>query len=878
MKLFTPVGFCVLLSMVFVLAGCDDGKKSSFPKTCADDTCHGHGACDDTSGRAVCTCDEGYTGQACDACTETHQDNDVNGTCEPTCATAGWDCSGHGACADTTGTPLCACDEGAIALGPDTCLISGDGSTCESPILIDFAAAGTTGDTTGAGNETSSGCTDTMAGNDVTYMFVLRGTRNVTFETDGFDTVLYLRSACGDLATELACDDDSGPRQASRIEAQLPAGTYYLIVDAYSEDGQYALTWTIDCDGGLVFDPSTGECIDDPCDPNLCEEPLKRTCVPVLPTSYECVCDPGAIVDPETAGSCIPDPNRNGESCLDPLILADPAGQLTGDNTTSTGEFTGTCGGEGADRVYTFTIAERSKVHFAAEGYDTVLYLRTACDDLGAEVFCIDEGSAWEAETLDLILDDAGAYYLFVDTYDRPGTFDLSWTIYPDPCAEEEAVCPGTPLCQAAADWSNYSCVCPDGMVPFAEDCVDDPCEPNPCTAPGRARCVAQLPGDHTCSCELGYVDDGGVCAPDPAAAEWAVVVFLNADNNLESYGVEDVDEMMTVGSTGDLDIVALVDLDSDTARIHYVHAGSTTVVREEGELDMSDWRVLRDFGVWAVTNYPARHYAFILWDHGAGWQKSTLADPAPLFKGFSNDDHGTAGEIRIANGDYARALAGITTAIGRKIDLVSFDACLMGMWEVAEATHPYARVLAASSETMPATGLPYGAWLAPLAADPAMTALQLGTIMADAYYNAASENATYGVTDLDASDALAAAVDAFGAALLANPTFYAQVEPVRQATQWFTYEEYIDLADFAARLLALSSAPQAVAQTASALLDQLDLSVTHAVAQSNYPGSHGLAIYLPAQGGGFDAAYQDTGAVWSSRTAWDDFVADFAN
>ncbi len=186
--------------------------------------------------------------------------------------------------------------------------------------------------------------------------------------------------------------------------------------------------------------------------------------------------------------------------------------------------------------------------------------------------------------------------------------------------------------------------------------------------------------------------------------------------------------------------------------------------------------------------------------------------------------------------------------------------------------------MLAASSETMPGTGLPYTAWLTPLTANPSMTASELGTAIANAYYGDATENSTYGITDLAQLDALAAAVDAFAAALLANPSFYAQVETVRQNTQWFTYGEYIDLTDFASRLLAMSSAPQQVVQTASALLDQLDRAIIHSVAQSGYPGSHGLAIYLPANGGGFDPAYQDTGAVWSTRTAWDDFVADFAN
>ncbi len=872
------VPILMLLALPLALAGCDDGKKSVFPKTCSDDTCSGHGACDDSSGRAICTCDEGYTGQACDACTETHQDHDQDGTCEPTCATAGYSCDGHGACDDADGTPACVCDAGTLAVGPDTCLAGGNGYTCETPLIIDFATPGTVGNTVNTGNDTHSGCTEVTSGNDVAYVFHLKGTRRVMFETDGFDTVLYLRTDCADPTTELACDDDSGPRRASRIETELPGGLYYLIVDAYDEDGEYTLTWTIDCGDGLVYDPATGDCLDDPCEPNPCGTPLRRACVPVLPTSHECRCDPGAIVDPGDAEACIPNPDGDGESCLDAKLLATPAGTLEGDNTTSSGELEGSCGGTGADRVYTFTIAERSLARFTATGYDTVLHLRADCDDPGSELACVDAASSWEPEELGIVLDTPGTYYLMVDTFDRTGRFQLRWAIHPNPCADEEAACPGEPVCEASADWSGHACTCPAGEVVFGALCVDDPCDPNPCAEPGRTRCVAELPENHACACEIGYLDDAGACVPDPAAAEWAVLVFLNADNNLEEFGVEDVDEMMTVGSSPEVDIVALVDLYSDTARTHYVTAGGTTVVDDLGEIDMSDWRVLRDFGVWAVTNYPARRYALILWDHGAGWQKSLVSPPSHPLKGFSNDDHGTAGEIRISNGDYARALTAITTATGRKLDLVSFDACLMGMWEVGEATYPYANVLAASSETMPGTGLPYGGWLAPLAADPTMTAGELGIAMANAYYQAGAENSTYGIIDLDASDALAAAVDALAQALLANPSFFAQVEQARAATQWFTYEEYIDLTDFATRLLAFSSAPQAVAQAASALLDQLDLSILHFVAQTDYPGSHGLAIYLPGQGAGFDPAYQDLGAVWSQRTAWDEFVDAFTN
>ena len=59
----------------------------------------------------------------------------------------------------------------------------------------------------------------------------------------------------------------------------------------------------------------------------------------------------------------------------------------------------------------------------------------------------------------------------------------------------------------------------------------------------------------------MGYIEEsGGDCVPDPAAADWSFLVFLNADNNLESYGYDDVSEMGAAGSTTSVHIAALFD------------------------------------------------------------------------------------------------------------------------------------------------------------------------------------------------------------------------------------------------------------------------------------------------------------------------------
>ena len=106
-------------------------------------------------------------------------------------------------------------------------------------------------------------------------------------------------------------------------------------------------------------------------------------------------------------------------------------------------------------------------------------------------------------------------------------------------------------------------------------------------------------------------------------------------------------------------------------------------------ELDLSDWQVLADFVVWAMNEYPTKRTALILWDHGDGW-RTDGGDHAPV-KAFSNDDSGDADEISIARGDYALAMEEILAAAGKPLDLIGFDACLMGTRPAALGTASYA-------------------------------------------------------------------------------------------------------------------------------------------------------------------------------------------
>ena len=71
-----------------------------------------------TGGSAV-RCPVGFAGDDCDECAPLFQDNDADGTCKLACGDL-VQC-GSGACDDASGTAVCSCDEGYVGESCDEC-------------------------------------------------------------------------------------------------------------------------------------------------------------------------------------------------------------------------------------------------------------------------------------------------------------------------------------------------------------------------------------------------------------------------------------------------------------------------------------------------------------------------------------------------------------------------------------------------------------------------------------------------------------------------------------------------------------------------------------------------------------------------------------
>jgi hypothetical protein len=376
---------------------------------------------------------------------------------------------------------------------------------------------------------------------------------------------------------------------------------------------------------------------------------------------------------------------------------------------------------------------------------------------------------------------------------------------------------------------------------------------------------------------------------PIDKTAEWTVMVYLDADNNLENAGIDDINEMEMVGSTSEVNIVVQVDrvpysvlassnhgYDDDTSngnwtttRRYYITNDlnpdliSSPLIADLGELNMGDPQTLVDFANWAAINYPAKKYLLVIWNHGGGFRSLNLA------KDIALDD--TNGGDKITMPELKEALSMISAQIGKNIDLVGMDACFMAMTEVAYQIKDYADIMVASEEVEPGDGWPYDTILSQLVSNPLMSSEELATDIVDKYiYSYPSNNVTQSAIDLSYMDTLAGQLSNLALAVMSD-TLTPKNIYINAAyySQYYGDPDFIDLYDFCNQLLAYSNSLEV-----KNIALNIQQTLNYAVIKSGYSGlgvsrSRGLSIYFPYYY--YDNFYNYTN--FSQDTFWDEML-----
>lgn len=188
---------------------------------------------------------------------------------------------------------------------------------------------------------------------------------------------------------------------------------------------------------------------------------------------------------------------------------------------------------------------------------------------------------------------------------------------------------------------------------------------------------------------------------------EWTVLVFCAGDNNLDRYFPAEHRELSLLNSLNRMNLLMQWDRGEkpicetpswNGCRLISLSKGEDgrveeKVISELGQVDMASPLTLRDFLVRGMKRYPSRHTMVVLKDHGHSWE-GVLDD----------DSHKSRMSIQGLQDAFTEAAA----EVGRKPDVIAFDACGMADAELLLALKDSAAYMAASEKVMYVPGFPY--------------------------------------------------------------------------------------------------------------------------------------------------------------------------
>jgi hypothetical protein len=362
-------------------------------------------------------------------------------------------------------------------------------------------------------------------------------------------------------------------------------------------------------------------------------------------------------------------------------------------------------------------------------------------------------------------------------------------------------------------------------------------------------------------------------------------------DNSMNEQSYVDLEEMMQIGSSDKVKVVVQIDNVASSiepnCRRYLIKSGQKELLANLGEIDMANPQSLIDFAQFVNSHYNAQKYLLILWDHGNGWPigyYSANSEKGVIYDQSSNN------WIGVADGELRHAITEIKKILRKKVSILGFDACLMGMVEVASEITDGAEIMFASEEVTPWDGLPYNDLLTILTTQPNISASaftkKMVELSADSYNNGSQgyEPCTFSAIDL--KQYVKAQKEFTNVCNIISR--YANLSEIRQSrnlVQTFAIEhypptstdDYIDLIDFLERIqngINNQNDQQKLQQSIEYFDD--------AVLEKRYVGSYladakGLAVWFPDNYIAFKRQLNDYSTLnWHKIVSWLSFLNNY--
>jgi hypothetical protein len=228
--------------------------------------------------------------------------------------------------------------------------------------------------------------------------------------------------------------------------------------------------------------------------------------------------------------------------------------------------------------------------------------------------------------------------------------------------------------------------------------------------------------------------------------ADYTLLIYMiGSDFESRNYSAtQDIEEMKKAADPSGINIVLQTggglnsakpaNIDFSKVQRHQIVNGTLHTLMNLGLKSMAEPNTLSDFIKWGISNYPAKKYAIVFWDHGSGINgfgkdinfNNAALDPFELQRGIHTGLEGTQ----------------------KTFELIGFDACLMSSLEVASKINYYSPYMVSSEEIVPEWGWDYTSIVNGLAANPHQSGYLMGKSIIDSYSNSSkhlSESEKFG-------------------------------------------------------------------------------------------------------------------------------------
>lgn len=382
----------------------------------------------------------------------------------------------------------------------------------------------------------------------------------------------------------------------------------------------------------------------------------------------------------------------------------------------------------------------------------------------------------------------------------------------------------------------------------------------------------------------LGGAGGPAFTVGNPSKKKWTVMVYIAGNSDLSTHTESNMKQMEVpdyLGGRNSSDVNVLVQLahgEDPVQRYLMTHdsASSTGHIKTQpisviGHVDMGKARSLEEFVAWGKSFSPADHYAIYIWNHGTGFQTRNIAYDYTTLSSI------TVPELRQVLGNSG------------PWEVVGFDACIMGMAEIAYELKDVTPYIVASQNLVPTHGFDYAKVLVPLVANPNISGREVAINTASGFYDAFTAHpdsrapGTISVIDTSKMGDVRNAALGLASALLDDRGSGAPVDDpvvqnsIRSASyQRFNHSQRFQFADLrdVAQVIegkAINSDVSGAATLLRAASTRPIIYERHAAA---FPRASGLSLWMPFQIGNFVenlTAYDEL--TFAKSTRWSDLL-----